>query len=445
LPEPEGDNAPSLMERLQNLSNPAYFSRKAFGGKKMVKDKLLSVLPVLAINDIKLVKAVASLEFNGLSSFNPPAVSLLLGSSSVGQVNDQTSHKRIRYIMYKSFGPEAVFSYIPKIQRTARRVIEEAERKGQVKAEQLMKKFAFSVIVQLVVSEDLKSEAVDELMASFENISQGLFDVFPYDLPFLPFSKSLQSREKISKFVQEQVDLVRKGASGSSETFIARLVNTVDEEGKGLSDQEIVDNTIAILSAGLDTTACSLTNALYFLSDHPEAWQKMRAEQMELAQHGPSISPADLQRMPYTEGVVKESLRLFPPLSTSLMRTATRDLALDGYLIPKGLPVLYMLQFIIEDGWKDLDVDHPFHPARFAPERHLDEEGSKQGGSMVYFGMGPRICPGQYLSMLEQKLFLAELVRNWDYCADLGERKHLAFILPFPSNGLPITVKSHWR
>ena len=341
---------------------------------------------------------------------------------------------------------QAVQNYIPKIQRTAKKVIEDASNsESEVKAEDMMSRYAFSVIVQLVVPVDLKSEAIDELQSAFRDILQGLFTLFPYDLPFLPFSKALRSREKIARFVQEQVDVAREtsGPVESSETFIHRLVNSFDDDGNGLSDQEIVDNTLSILSAGLDTTACALTNILLLLSDNPGAWEKMRAEQEELlAQHGPSIANLSVQRMSFTDAVVKEGLRMFPPASATSMRVATKDLELDGHLVPKDLTILYMLSAMIQDDprWKDLPQEDPFHPDRFAPERHLTEEGSKQG-NMVYFGLGPRTCPGQYLSMVEQKIFLSELSRNWDFAATAGDREHSTFPLPFPTNGLPVKIK----
>ena len=112
LPEPEPTNEPSLLERIQNLNNPAWVSRKAFGGGKMVKDKILGLVPTLGIKDPQLARQVAGQEFAGVRLSGPPGFAKLVGEGAVAVVSEQSTHKRIRLILSKSFGPEVGFAIV---------------------------------------------------------------------------------------------------------------------------------------------------------------------------------------------------------------------------------------------------------------------------------------------------------------------------------------------
>ena len=447
-PLPRAKYPPSFFERLKYFNSPISIERKALGGQPFVKDKFLAFLEVLYVGNPQLAKQLAAKEWGEVIVGWPVSIVKLLGPDSVTCTNNQATHKRIRSILAKAMGDNAVDSYLPKIQRAAKQVIEEAARsKEEVKSTVLLRSFAFSVILQLVVSDELQPQKIKELQDLFSTFVASLFDLLPYDIPFSPFSRALRAREEVAAFIRGYVNEARDSftQNTSGDTLISRLVAASDDEGNSLTDSEIIDTTIALLFAGLDTTATAITNTMLMLQDNPDAWGKMQAEQIELAQHGPLLSPSVMESMPYTEAVIKEGLRMLPPVGSSF-RSSTKDFDLEGFLVPKGTVILYNLRIATEDDprWKDFDSSHPFAPHRFEPERHMSEEGSKQG-SQVVFGIGGRTCPGQALSLAEQKVFFAELCRSWTFELDAGNRAYNNIPFPTPANGLPIKFKSRWH
>jgi cytochrome P450 len=446
-PLPKAKEPPTFLERLKFFNEPIMIERKALGGQPFVTDKFLAFLKVLYIGSPQVVRSLAAREWNEVRVGWPLSIVKLLGQDSVTCTNNQATHKKIRSILARAIGGDSVDAYLPKIQRAARQVIEEAARsKEAVKSTVLLRTFAFSVILQLVVSEELEPLKVKELQGLFSTFVSSLFDPLPYDIPFTPFSNALRAREKVASFIRAYVDEARSlsGQKKAGDSLISRMVMAEDEDGNKLTDSEIIDTTIALLFAGLDTSATAITNTLLLLQENPDSWTRMQAEQIEIAQHGPHISPSAMQRMPYTEAAIKEGMRIMPPVGSSFRSTA-QEFELDGHLVPKDTIILYNLRVATENDprWKDLDPSHPLAAHRFEPERHMSHEGSKQGTQLL-FGIGGRTCPGQALSLAEQLIFFAELARNWTYQVDVGDRAYNNVPFPTPVNCLPIRIKSRW-
>ena len=184
------------------------------------------------------------------------------------------------------------------------------------------------------------------------------------------------------------------------------LLAARDEDGARMSDMQLRDEVLILFLAGHETTALVLTWAFVLLSRRPGAWQRLAAEAESVLAGGPATA-ADAARLPYTEAVVLETMRLYPP-AWSIGREALEDVEIGGVVLPRGTQV-WMFQ------WSTHRDERTFtRPLAFEPERW-------QGGLLhrlprcAYFpfGGGPRLCIGHNFAMLESVLLLATIARRW--------------------------------
>jgi cytochrome P450 len=178
------------------------------------------------------------------------------------------------------------------------------------------------------------------------------------------------------------------------------------ETGQSLSDDEIRDELVIFLFAGQDTTATTLTYALWALGRHRELQERVAAEVGALGDR--PLTPDDVERLGYTVQVLREALRLCPPAPTG-SRMATRDVEVDGYRVEAGTMVALGRMAVQRDPrlWED--------PLRFDPDRFSPQQSEgRDRWQYVPFGGGPRSCIGDHFAMLEATLALASIVRRVD-------------------------------
>ncbi|HEV3445991.1 MAG TPA: cytochrome P450 [Gemmataceae bacterium] len=190
--------------------------------------------------------------------------------------------------------------------------------------------------------------------------------------------------------------------------LLSMLLQVRDEDGSGMSDLQLRDQVMTLFLAGHETTANSLSWTWYLLARHPEVEAKLGKELQDvLGGRPPTV--ADLPRLRYTDYVVCESMRLYPPVF-AFGREALQACTLGGYEIPAGATVI-MSQWIMHRHPRYFDNPEEFHPDRWA--NGLLQRISKY----VYFpfGGGPRICIGNTFAMMEASLVLATLAQHYRF------------------------------
>ncbi|HEX2657961.1 MAG TPA: cytochrome P450 [Polyangia bacterium] len=198
--------------------------------------------------------------------------------------------------------------------------------------------------------------------------------------------------------------------------FLEAMITARDESGQPFSDDVIFANLMTMLLAGEDTTAYTLGWAVHHLCDSPEA---IKALQAELDASGDGV-PADLEAanaLAYAGAVANESMRL-RPVAPIIAVEALSDTFLespDGHIeIPTGTGVIVLVRPPVVEAAR-------FHdPQRFLPERWLDAGagGAHDPSAHIPFGSGPRICPGRSLALLEMRVLLSMLYRNFQVTRD---------------------------
>lgn len=174
--------------------------------------------------------------------------------------------------------------------------------------------------------------------------------------------------------------------------------------GRALSDDEIRGELIVFMLAGHDTTATTLTYALWALGHHRDMQDRVRAEVEAVGDR--ELTTEDVPALRYTVQVLHETLRLCPP-GAVIPRMATRDIEVDGYRIEAGTMVAVGIYALHRDPalWTRPLV---FDPDRFSPQQ---SEG-RDRWQYLPFGAGPRSCIGDHFAMLEATLGLATIVRR---------------------------------
>ncbi|KAI3967613.1 hypothetical protein MKW92_003488 [Papaver armeniacum] len=197
-----------------------------------------------------------------------------------------------------------------------------------------------------------------------------------------------------------------------------------DEGGRKLTEQEIVGLCSEFLDAGTDTTSTALQWVMANLVKHQEIQSKLSDEIRTL--DSDEIQEEDLKKLPYLKAVILEGLRRHPPGHFVLPHAVTKDVVLDGYVVPKEATVNIMIAEIGRDQkiWEDPMV---FKPERFLNEEDgsLNEELSDVTGNkevkMIPFGAGRRMCPASGLAMLHLEYFVANLIKEFKWSAKVGD------------------------
>lgn len=200
----------------------------------------------------------------------------------------------------------------------------------------------------------------------------------------------------------------KRREGGRGDDLLSRLVEASDERGTHMSSRQLRDETMTLLLAGHETTALALSWTWYLLSQNPSAEARLH-EELDRTLLGRSPTPDDLDRMPYLNAVIRESLRLYPPAYT-IGRSSIEPIELGGYCFPTET-VFLLPTFVTQRDSRYFD-----DPLAFRPERWLDGLTPESLGFRYFpFGGGPRRCIGQGFALMEAGLVLATLASRFRF------------------------------
>ncbi|GAA3037096.1 cytochrome P450 [Streptosporangium longisporum] len=279
---------------------------------------------------------------------------------------------------------------------------------------------------------------------SFEAVQdQAMFEMVTLSkVPlWLPLPKQLRFR-RARRDLQRVVDALvaeRAGRAGEhgepggvGEDAVSRLIAA----NRGAADMRgrLRDELVTLLLAGHETTASTLSWTFHLLDRHPEVFERLHAEAVEvLGDRSPAFE--DLRRLRYTTMVVSEAMRLYPPVWI-LTRQARADDEVAGYRVPAGADVL-ICPYTLHRHPAFWDRPERFDPERFAPDR----SSGRPRYAYIPFGAGPRVCVGSNLGMMEAVFVTAVVARELRLTGVPGRR-----VVPEPMlslrvrGGLPMTV-----
>ncbi|MEV7415382.1 cytochrome P450 [Streptomyces sp. NPDC089919] len=222
---------------------------------------------------------------------------------------------------------------------------------------------------------------------------------------------------------------------GEDTDLLGRLLAARDAEGQPLTPVEVRDEAVTLWAAGHDTTSTALTWALYLLAGAPGARARLEAELDEVL-GGRAVTVDDYDRLVWTRQVVKEALRLYPPVWL-MPAVARAGAALDGRAVRPGT-IVWCSQWTVhrDPRWFP-------EPDRFRPERWSPEAPAAPDHAWFPFGGGPRACLGARFAQVEAVLVLATLAQRCRLDLPAGPVAPRVGLLLQPS--VPLTATVHRR
>ncbi|MGH9638197.1 MAG: cytochrome P450, partial [Candidatus Angelobacter sp.] len=216
----------------------------------------------------------------------------------------------------------------------------------------------------------------------------------------IPQPRSHRAIEQVDSYLRQLI-AVRRAQMREPTDLLGGLI------ASGMSDELIRDQLLTLLIAGHDTSTALLAWALYLLSTHPDVYVRARREvDRVLGAQAPTYDSVGQLR--YLDCVIKETLRLYPPIHLG-SRIAATDFQFQEYAFPAGARLLYSIY---------LTHRHPAHwpdPHRFDPERFAPEQRKQQTPySFLPFGGGQRNCLGAVFAQVEAKVILARILQTFD-------------------------------
>jgi cytochrome P450 len=335
-------------------------------------------------------------------------------------VNEGESWRRQRRLLQPAFHQRQLQSYaavmVGAIERAA-----DTWQGGQVRdVHEDMMGVTMSVVAETLFGADISTDAehlgriISELMEEFGRIVGLAARVQPP--AWVPTSTNRRFRasaRKVDQVILAIIDARRRSEGGQDEhdhrdDLLSLLIRARDEAGHPMTDAQVRDEAVTLFLAGHETTALTLTYALYLLATHPECQARL-GDELDRVLGGRIPGLGDLESLAYTDAVVLESMRLYPP-AWALAREALTDVEIGGHPFPKGA------EFVMSPWVLHRDPRTFEDPEAFKPER-WDNDLAHRLPRFAYFpfGGGPRVCIGNRFAMMEAKLVLARTLQRFRF------------------------------
>ena len=308
--------------------------------------------------------------------------------------------KRQRYMMQPFFHRRTVTEFAQRIAAVNERRLERWEQRARageiVNLTDEMSELTLEIVLRAIFGLDL-DRLTEQLGAN------------PFEVVTREPARDLQFAYKFRSLTKLVAQLIARRREEAAEHFdyLAMLMSARDKEsGAPMSERELIDEVMTLIVAGHETTASGLNWTWYLLSQHPQAEARLHAE-IDAAPELAAPGLAEMEALPYTQQVINEALRLYPPGWLLSRRTIEADV-LGGYPVPAGANVLLPLYLLHRHPgfWKDPEA---FSPERFAPEH----EGERPRFAYMPFAAGPRHCIGETLALYEMLVHLYKVARHY--------------------------------
>jgi len=349
---------------------------------------------------------------------------ILLGEGLI--TADGEHHKRQRRIAAPAFHRQRIQAYAGTIVEHAAAVRDEWKPGERMDVAAEMMRLSLQITARTLFDTEVtpeietindESNAVMEIYNTLIALPRAE-DLLRWRIPIPALVRFRRSKRRLDAVVDSMIarkqgliaKAAREGRALGGDVLSMLIAARDDDGGSGasnkMSSQELRDEVMTIFLAGYETVANALSWTWLLLGQNPEAEAKLHAE-VDAALGGRLPTLEALPRLPYTEMVVAESMRLYPP-AWAMGRQATQAIEIGPYRLPKGT-FFFFSQYIVQRNPKYFPDPLRFDPERFTPEA----KASRPKFAYFPFGGGGRQCIGESFAWMEAVLVLATLAQRW--------------------------------
>jgi cytochrome P450 len=347
-------------------------------------------------------------------------------------------HRSHRRAMLPAFHKQRIESYIEGIAAVTERKLAAWAIDRNLDLYEQMRELALSIAIKVLVGLDPEGGG-DELRRLLERWMGLVFSLRSVLLPFklrgLEYSRLIAVSDELEKRILSLIERKRRAISDQNDV-LSQLIHAENGDNIRLTDEEIVGHIAFLFFAGHTTTASALSWTLCLLDQHPHILNDL-LDEIEGKLDGTGISGERLEDLPLMEAVLKESMRLLPPVMWSSRKSNAR-FNIGEYEFPSGTR-------IIHSAYITHRVARCFRqPYKFLPERWLDT----RPGPYEYmpFSAGTTTCLGLSLAMVEMKIVLASILQRCQLVLPPETRIDLGGIMICcPKTGMPVLVAPRGR
>jgi cytochrome P450 len=333
--------------------------------------------------------------------------------------SDGAVWKQQRKLIQPAFHHAQLVAYGASMVRHALRAIESLDDGAVVEIQDEMARLTLAIVVETLFGADVTREAreVGKLMIAVLDAANDRLNRVLRLPSWVPTRRHRHEKRALARLGQLLDSFIasHRASSEKPADLLSMLLAATDEHsGIRMSDRQLHEEMMTLFLAGHETTAMALTWTWYLLSQHPEVEEKLVAEVSRVLR-GRAPAVADLAQLPYTEMVVRETLRLYPP-AAGVAREPIEDVRIGTYDVPRGSLVTVNTYALHRDP-RFFDDPDRFDPERFSAgwEERIPRY------AFLPFGGGPRVCIGNGFAMMETRLIVATVVQHCHLSLEPGQ------------------------
>jgi cytochrome P450 len=372
--------------------------------------------PITIVNDPAIVKSIL---VDNATQFPKSDVMVAALKPLVGEgilISNGELWKRQRSMLEPAFAQMHVQAIFPHMAQALASFVEKLSLvKSEFALDPEISALALEIICRSIFSYGLSGEIARDVFLAFSVYQKllpqaGPLVLFGYEKHDGDYTELCKASQKLRALI---IDLVEARLSDAAtdehaNDILQSILNARHPvDGKGFQTQEIVDQVMVFFLAGHETSASALTWALFILSQQPQLTAGVRSEVERIAPNRP-LQYEDVSLLASARTIFLETLRLYPP-AAFLTRVSLQKANFGPHVVEAGSLVVISPWLLHRHRslWTAPDY---FVPERFSQNR----EKEIRSGSFIPFGLGPRVCPGRALAMIEGPYLMAEIIRNFD-------------------------------
>ncbi len=336
-------------------------------------------------------------------------------------ISEGEFHKRQRKMAQPAFHHKRIENYGAVTVDFTQRMLNQWRDGQTFNIHEVMTRLTLLVVSKVLYDADVSEQAdgIGEAVSAINELSQDFYRIGFVPPLWLPLPRHRKMRAAVhalditmKPIIESRRKLIAQGEDRGD--LLSMLLMAQDEEnGAGMSDQQVLDEAVTMMAAGHETTSNALTWAWYLLAANPDKAAKLREEldqvlgQPDGSRRLPTVS--DLPNLKYTDWVVKEAMRIYPPAWILNGRVPQEDIEIGGYPIPKGTGI-FISPYAMHHDPRYFD-----QPDVFLPERWVNDFEKRLPRYAYFpFGGGPRVCIGNSFAMMEARLIVAAIASQFD-------------------------------